>query len=128
MATVNTTIPIDSALKQESQELFERFGLTLSAAVNLFLRQSVAEQALPFRVESPVYNEETRKAIEDARRGIGLTKAYRSAAELFAAFDAEELKQTRTKNLRGVLSEYANPALLEQEKGTWERAVVEKYG
>ena len=33
--------------------------------------------------------EETRKAIEDARRGIGLTKAYNSAAELFAALDAE---------------------------------------
>ena len=90
MATVNTTIPIDSTLKQESQELFERFGLTLSAAVNLFLRQSVQEQALPFRVELPVYNEETRKAIEDARRGIGLTKGYHSAAELFAALDAED--------------------------------------
>lgn len=90
MATVNTMIPIDSTLKEESQELFERFGLTLSAAVNLFLRQSVQEQALPFRVELPVYNEETRKAIEDARRGIGLTKGYHSAAELFAALDAED--------------------------------------
>ena len=37
-----------------------------------------------------VYNEETRKAIEDARRGIGLTKGYHSAEELFAALDAEE--------------------------------------
>ena len=90
MATVNTMIPIDSTLKQESQELFERFGLTLSTAVNLFLRQSVQEQALPFRVELPVYNEETRKAIGDARRGIGLTKGYHSAAELFAALDAED--------------------------------------
>ena len=90
MATVSTTIQIDSALKQESQELFESFGLSLSAAINLFLRQSVKEQAIPFRTEQPVYNEETRKAIADARRGIGLTKAYHSAAELFAALDAED--------------------------------------
>lgn len=90
MATVNTTIALDSALKEESQEVFERLGLTFSAAITLFLRQSVREQAIPFRVEAPVYNEETRKAIEDARRGIGLTKAYRSAAELFAALDAED--------------------------------------
>ena len=34
--------------------------------------------------------EEARKAIEGARRGIGLTKAYNSAAELFAALDAED--------------------------------------
>lgn len=55
MATVSTTIQIDSALKEEQ----------------------------------PIYNKEPRKAIEDARRGIGLTQAYHSAAELFAALDAE---------------------------------------
>lgn len=38
----------------------------------------------------PVFNEETRKAIEDARRGIGLSKGYHSAAELFAALNAED--------------------------------------
>lgn len=36
-------------------------------------------------------------------------------------------KRTREKNLRGVLSEYANPALMEQEKGAWEHAVKKKY-
>ena len=38
------------------------------------------------------YNEETRRAIMEARQGIGLTKAYRSAAELFAALDAEDVE------------------------------------
>lgn len=90
MATVSATIQIDSALQQESQALFESLGLSLNTAITLFLRQSVREQAIPFRVGLPVYNEETRNAIEEARRGIGLTKAYRSAAELFAALDAEE--------------------------------------
>ena len=89
MATVSATIQLDSALQQESQELFESFGLTLDAAITMFLRQSVREQAIPFRVGQPIYNEETRKAIEDARRGIGLSKGYHSAAELFAALDAE---------------------------------------
>ena len=90
MAIVSATIQLDSALQQESQELFESFGLTLDAAITMFLRQSVREQAIPFRVGQPIYNEETRKAIEDARRGIGLSKGYHSAAELFAALDAEE--------------------------------------
>ena len=90
MAIVNTTIHLDSSLKQESQELFESFGLSLSGAITLFLRQSVREQAIPFRVGQPVFNEETRKAVEDARNGIGLTDAYSSAKELFAALDAED--------------------------------------
>lgn len=80
--------------------------------------------------EEHVFNEETRKAIEDARRGIGLSKAYNSAAELFAALDAEEDEEeaeTTKTSLRGVLSEYANPDLMEREEGAWERAATEKY-
>ena len=34
----------------------------------------------------------------------------------------------KAKSLRGVLSEYANPSLIEKEKGAWERAAAEKYG
>ena len=40
----------------------------------------------------------------------------------------EPVQRTHKKNLRGVLSEYANLDLMEQEKSAWERAVVEKYG
>ena len=54
MSTVNATIQLDSALKQESQELFDRLGWSLNEAIALFLRQSVREQAFPFRVETPV--------------------------------------------------------------------------
>ncbi len=30
--------------------------------------------------------------------------------------------------MRGALSQYADPALAQQEKGAWQRALVEKYG
>ena len=81
------------------------------------------------KMDEPVFNEETRKAIEDARRGIGLSKAYSSVEELFAALDAEdddEEEQTTEKSLRGALSEYANPDLIKREEGAWERAAMEK--
>ena len=86
---VNTNIKIEPTVKKEAQELFDSFGLTLSAAVNMFLHQCIREQAIPFRVGQPVYNEETLQAIREARQGIGLSKGYNSAAELFAALDAE---------------------------------------
>ncbi|MBQ9618274.1 MAG: type II toxin-antitoxin system RelB/DinJ family antitoxin, partial [Oscillibacter sp.] len=72
MSTVSTTIQLDSTLQQESQTLFESLGLSLNAAITIFLRQSVREQAIPFRVGQPVFNEETRRAIEDTRRDIGV--------------------------------------------------------
>ena len=35
--------------------------------------------------------------------------------------------KTKVKSIKGILKEYANPALRELEKGAWERAAVEKY-
>ena len=32
------------------------------------------------------------------------------------------------KGVRGILSQYADPALQEKEKGAWEHAMVEKHG
>ena len=90
MATVSTNIKIDLDLKQEAQELFESFGLSLSSAINMFLRQSVREQAIPFRVGSPIPNRETMKAIEDARKGIGLSRGFSSVSELIEDLDADD--------------------------------------
>lgn len=39
----------------------------------------------------------------------------------------EPVKKRSAKSLMGILSEYADPKLREQEEGAWERAVVEKY-
>ena len=90
MASVSTNIKIDPQLKQEAQELFESFGLSLSSAINMFLRQSVREQAIPFRIGNPTPNLETLKAIEDARKGIGLSKGFSSVAELMEDLDADD--------------------------------------
>ena len=90
MAAVNTSIKIDSVLKEESQALFESFGLSLSAAINMFLRQAVREQAIPFRVGNPLPNFETLQAIENARRGVGVSRGFSSVTELMEDLDADD--------------------------------------
>lgn len=90
MATINTNIEIDPILKQESQVLFESLGLSLSTAVNMFLRQAVREQAIPFRVGKSIPNIETLKAIEDSRNGIGLSRGFSSVAELMEDLDMDD--------------------------------------
>jgi addiction module RelB/DinJ family antitoxin len=42
---------IDSQTKLEAQVLLERFGLTMSDAIRLFLHQIVIEKGLPFQVK-----------------------------------------------------------------------------
>ena len=56
MPAVSTNIKIDSAVKLQAQELFERLGMNLSTAINVFLRQAIREQAMPFRIGEGFYS------------------------------------------------------------------------
>ena len=89
MTPVSTNIKIDPELKEQAQDLFESLGMNLTTAVNIFLRQSVREQAIPFRIGEPVPNAETLQAIRDARRGIGLSRGFTSVKELMEDLDAD---------------------------------------
>ncbi|MCI5687319.1 MAG: type II toxin-antitoxin system RelB/DinJ family antitoxin [Emergencia sp.] len=77
-------------MKQESQALFETLGLNLSTAVNIFLRQAVREQAIPFRIGAPIPNAETLKAINEAGNGIGLSRGITSVTELIEDLDDDD--------------------------------------
>ena len=75
------TFKVDSEVKRQSKELFSELGLDMSAAINMFLRQCIREQGLPF-ISSIRPNAETLKAIEDARKGIGLHGPFDSYEEM----------------------------------------------
>ena len=50
MAKVSTNISLDEDLKKEAQALFAEFGLDLSTAITIFLKQSVREGRIPFSI------------------------------------------------------------------------------
>lgn len=89
MPLVSTNIKIDPVLKQDAQRLFDDLDINLSTAVNLFLRQAVREQAIPFRVGVPVPNAVTRAAMDDAANGRDLHGPFESVAALMEALNAE---------------------------------------
>ena len=49
-ATTSMTIRMNREVKEESQKLFRSLGLDMTTAINLFLRQSLQHQGLPFEV------------------------------------------------------------------------------
>jgi DNA-damage-inducible protein J len=65
-----TSMRLDEEAKQEASKVFEKLGLTMGQAVNLFLYQVMLTRGLPFDVKIP--NEETQKAIEETSRGENL--------------------------------------------------------
>jgi DNA-damage-inducible protein J len=48
MAMTNINVRTDSEIKARAQQIFESMGLDMSTAVNIFLRQTVRQNDLPF--------------------------------------------------------------------------------
>ncbi len=85
MAKVSTNISMDANVKKEAQKLFSEFGLDLTTAVNIFLRQSIREQRIPFEITLNVPNAETAEALEevnDMEKNPSAYKGYTDAGEM----------------------------------------------
>lgn len=82
----------DETTKAQAVEIFQQLGITMSDAINMFLRQSILHGGLPFELKIPRYNEVTRNAIADMEqsKGKGLRgKDVRSALADLKAEDNE---------------------------------------
>jgi len=102
--TASLHIRIDPMVKQQAEELFSGFGITITDAVNLFLHQSLLEYRLPFQPHQPRYNAETEAAIQETRDIIAgkiQTKSYNSydefEAEIMAEIEAEDALDAQAK-------------------------------
>ena len=68
MTTTNLTIRIDTSVKNDAEKLFEELGMSLSTAFNVFLRQAIRVQAIPFAVSRGIGNRTTLAAMREAER------------------------------------------------------------
>jgi len=89
MATIPTQIRIEETTKKQAVELLEGLGLNLSDAVNMFLKQVVLRNGIPFDVKYPEFKPEVVEAMEEARK-ISRdpdTKRYNSFSEALEDMD-----------------------------------------
>jgi DNA-damage-inducible protein J len=71
MAQTNLTVRIDDDIKREAELLFNKIGLNMSSAINIFFRQSIRTQAIPFEL----------KPYEDYYTGENMVRLKRSIAQ-----------------------------------------------
>lgn len=91
--TANINVRIDPETKLNAEKLFSSFGITITDAINIFLRKSIMEGGLPFEVKQPRYNMETEAAMKETKAimdGQIQAKQYSSAHALFEELDAEK--------------------------------------
>lgn len=73
MAQTDISIKIDEDVKKDAETLFAKLGLTLSAATDVFYRQAVRTQGIPFPI--------TVAPLKENDGGLLLREALREAQE-----------------------------------------------
>ena len=87
MAQLN--IRLDDPVKEQAEALFEQMGLTMSAAVTLFLRQVILRGAIPFKITAhgdPLYNPANiariKESIEQFKQGRIVEKSLEELEQM----------------------------------------------
>lgn len=87
MESTNLNIRTDKEVKAAAERIFDELGLNMTTAVNIFLRQTIRENGIPFELKLNIPNDTTAAAIEEGRRLAydKTAKGYTDMAELKAA-------------------------------------------
>ena len=88
MATIN--VNVDEKVKEQAKETLEYLGTNFTNVINMLLRQIILTESIPFEIKVPKLNHETIKAIEDAEKGIGLSKPYTNLEEMWNDLERED--------------------------------------
>ena len=86
MEKENINFEISKELIDSAEQVFEKIGLDISTAIEIFLRYSIQEKKLPFEL---IPNKDTQEAIME---GVRITrdptiKGYNSVEELWKSLD-----------------------------------------
>ena len=89
MGSTNLNIRTDKDVKDAAEKIFSELGINMTTAVNMFLRQTIRENGIPFELKLNVPNSQTAAAIEEGRR-IAYDKnavGYKSIEDLRTALE-----------------------------------------
>jgi DNA-damage-inducible protein J len=86
--TTNLNVRVDEDLKRKAEAIFQELGLNMSAAMNIFLRQSVRYGGIPFELRLEKPNAETLSAIDDVDNNRNMSKTFNNVKDLLADLNA----------------------------------------
>ena len=81
MSKTSMSIRLDSEVKEQAQQVFSKRGMDMTTAINIFLRQAIQYQGLPFDVRL----DENRKLLEvltDLDQNRNMSQSFESVSEL----------------------------------------------
>ena len=81
MSKTSMSIRLDSEVKEQAQQVFNSVGMDMTTAINIFLRQAIQYQGLPFDVRL----DESRKLMEvlaDLDQNRNMSQSFVSVSDL----------------------------------------------
>ena len=81
MSKTSMSIRLDSEVKEQAQQVFNNLGMDMTTAINIFLRQAIQYQGLPFDVRL----DESRKLLEvltDLDQNRNMSQSFESVSDL----------------------------------------------
>lgn len=88
--TDTLNIRIEPELKKEVETTLNDLGMNIADAVTIFLKQVVLTESIPFIIKKPKLNAETIQAMEEAKKGINLSKGYTNLDEMWEDLEKED--------------------------------------
>lgn len=88
--TDNINIRVEPKLKKEVEKTLNDLGMNITDAVTVFFKQIIMTESIPFMIKKPKLNAETIKSIEDAEKGINLSKGYTDLDEMWKDLEKED--------------------------------------
>lgn len=89
MATTNFNLRLEQELRDKAFPVFERYGLSASQALKLFLTQVAETNKIPLSFDyaesEPTPNSITKKALLEAKNRTDFTEAYATPEEFMKA-------------------------------------------
>ena len=87
----NIYVRVKPEIKEQAEQVFDSFGITVSEAVNIFLHKAIMVGGIPFDVRPSVPNDETLEAMrevelmeQDPTIGKGYTDVKQMMKELLS--------------------------------------------
>lgn len=69
MAKTDTLhIRIEPSVKQKAEKTLNELGLSIADAINVFLKQVILNDGIPFEIRKPKFNNETIQVLEDCKK------------------------------------------------------------
>lgn len=81
MSKMSISIRLDSEIKEQAQQVFSNLGMDMTTAINIFLRQAIQYQGLPFDVRLDE-NRKLLQALTDLDQNRNMSQSFESVSDL----------------------------------------------